>query len=250
MHDRLGSLWVEYSDEIFASSLCGEPTPQMRVVPVCESLEAANRIHTCYEIDRLIEGSDYIAVAHCACRVVGKKCDAPREVCLIFGSLARAVVARGHARRVSIEEAHEILMRSEEAGLVHMSNNSADRPLIVCNCCRCCCHFFAGLLKLGNPHAFAPSPFTATIRKSDCTSCGLCAETRCPAGAISMEENGAVVQGDRCIGCGLCASACPSSAVYLIPRETIPDVPSTLQEMMVKMLAEKGKLESFMKLVT
>lgn len=250
MHDRLGSLWVEYNNEIMASSLCGEPTPQMRVVPVRESIEASNRIHTCYEIDHLIEKSDYIAVAHCACRVTGRRCDAPREVCLIFGSLARAVVARGHARKVSIEEAREILIRSEEAGLVHMSNNSADRPLIVCNCCRCCCHFFAGLLKLGNPHALAPSPFTAMIRKSDCTSCGLCAETRCPAGAIFMEEDGAVVQSDRCIGCGLCASACPSSAVDLVPRETIPEVPSTLQEMMVKMLTEKGKLENFMKRIT
>jgi Na+-translocating ferredoxin:NAD+ oxidoreductase subunit B len=250
MHDRLGSLWVEYNNGVMASSLCGDPTPQMRVVPVQESVEPSNRIHTCYEIEHLIAESEYIAVAHCACKVSGNRCDSPKEVCLIFGSLARAVVARGYARLITVNEALEVLKRSEEAGLVHMSNNSADKPLIVCNCCRCCCHFFAGLKKFNNPNALSPSPFEARILKDDCTACGLCAEKRCPVGAISLAEDTAAVQTHKCIGCGLCVSACPSSAIELIPRKTIPGVPATLQEMMLKMLKEKGKLESFMKLIT
>lgn len=245
MHDRLGSLWVEYNRDAMVRSLCGEPTPQMRVVPVGESVTPKNRINTCYEIANLIKTSGRIAVAHCACRVSGKRCDAPKEVCLIFGSLAAAVAERGHARAISIDEALHVLKRSEEAGLVHMSSNNADKPAIVCNCCPCCCHFFAGLLESGNRNALAPSPFEARVRKDECTACGICAETRCPVRAISVAEDGAAVNAGVCIGCGLCASACPSSAIELVARITVPEVPPTLPDMAFRMLKEKGKLESF-----
>ena len=63
----------------------------------------------------------------CACRVSVAKCDKPKEVCLIFGETGEFLVERGFARQISKEEGMKVLDLAEEAGLVHTSNNSADR---------------------------------------------------------------------------------------------------------------------------
>jgi len=247
--EKLGGLWTEYNAEAMIRSLAGEPTPQMRVVPVQKSLLPKNRIHTHDEIEQMIRGSDYIAVAHCACRVSKRSCGAPTEVCLIFGALAKAVVGRGSARRVSADGALEALRTAEEAGLVHTSNNSAEKPVIVCSCCRCCCHFLRGLTEHGERNAVAPSAFAAKIRTDDCTACGICRDARCPVKAIEERDGAYAADPEKCIGCGLCASGCPASAIDMVHRENIPEVPANQQEMMLKMLKEKGKLERFMKML-
>ena len=249
MVEALGKLWVEYNHEAMIESLCGDPTPQMRVVPVQESLESQSVIHSYAEIEKFIGESTYLAVGHCACKVSSNNCEAPREVCLIFGSLGKAIVERGHGREITIEEGIEILKEAEKSGLVHMSNNSADKPSIVCNCCPCCCHFLKGLFVLKNSNAIAPSPYIVQTDLGVCTGCGICGDERCPAGAIEIKHDKAVITEEKCIGCGLCVTGCPSDALVLEIRKDVPDVPKTMQEMMMKMLMEKGKLEKFTKLI-
>jgi hypothetical protein len=45
-----------------------------------------------------------------------------------------------------------------------------------------------------------------------CTSCGQCVMW-CPAGALSMGEDSAVIDSDKCIGCGECLAVCRFDAV-------------------------------------
>ncbi len=45
-----------------------------------------------------------------------------------------------------------------------------------------------------------------------CTWCGTCLEV-CPAGAVTLGQQGAKIQLDLCLGCGLCASNCASEAI-------------------------------------
>ncbi|MRR59341.1 MAG: hypothetical protein EG824_14190, partial [Deltaproteobacteria bacterium] len=136
---KLGRLWEEYHQEVFGNAFSGSPTPHLRIVPISTSLESENVVHPYEEVRSMIEEADYVALTNCACRVSVGKCDAPREVCIIFGPHARFLAGQGFAREATRDEALAALVRAEEAGLVHTSNNSADKPVVICNCCPCCC---------------------------------------------------------------------------------------------------------------
>ncbi|MDD5167206.1 MAG: 4Fe-4S dicluster domain-containing protein [Syntrophales bacterium] len=246
MHDRLARLWEEYHDEALGVSFAGDPTPLMRVVAVEKSIVAGDRVHPYEEVKHLINEANYVALTKCACRVSVAKCDKPKEVCLIFDGVGEFLVERGFARQITKEEGIKVLDQAEAAGLVHTSNNSADRASVVCNCCPCCCTVLRGRTALKHPHAFEPSRFEARVKGDDCIGCNICADERCPMKAIEMKDDIAVVNAAECIGCGLCVSGCPTEAIVLLEREQIPAVPATIQDMAVKVLQEKGRLEAFM----
>nr|WP_320016651.1 4Fe-4S binding protein [uncultured Desulfobacter sp.] len=59
------------------------------------------------------------------------------------------------------------------------------------------------------------------IKKESCTGCGICVD-ECPAGAICLEEDIAVINNDKCIRCGICHDVCPEDAARH-DGERIPD---------------------------
>ena len=249
MHKKLGRLWEEYHHEALGSAFAGNPTPMMRVVAVEKSISEQDRIHPYEEVKNLINNANFIAVAGCACRVSVEKCDKPKEVCLIFDGTGEFLVERGFARQISKEEGLKVLDISEKAGLVHTSNNSADKASVICNCCPCCCTILRGKTQLKHPHAFETSRYAAFVRKDDCTGCGICVDERCPVIAITITDDVASVNEAECIGCGLCVTGCPPEAIELVERKQIPLVPATIQDMAAQVLQEKGRLEAFMKVM-
>ncbi len=249
MFKRLGGLWEKYHHEALGASFSGNPTPLMRVVPVGKSLTPANRVHPYEEVKHFIESAAYIALADCACRTSVGKCDAPRDMCLIFEGPGEFLVERGFARHITREEGLGVLDRAEKAGLVHTSNNSADKATLICNCCPCCCTVLRGKTQLGHPHAFEPSRFEARVNEGDCTGCAICADERCPVGAIEMKDGIAVVGVSECIGCGLCASGCPTDAIVMAERGAVPPIPENITGMGLKVVEEKGRLDAFIKIM-
>jgi Fe-S-cluster-containing hydrogenase component 2 len=249
LHKRLGQLWEEYHHEALGASFAGNPTPLMRVVAVEKSIMAQDRVHPYEEVKHFIDDANYIALTNCACRVSVAKCDKPKEVCLIFDGMAEFLVERGFARKISKEEGVAVLDRAEAAGLVHTSNNNADRASLICNCCPCCCTVLRGRTQLKHPHAFEPSRFEATVNADECAGCALCADERCPMKAIEIADDVAVVNTTECIGCGLCATSCPTGAISLIERKKLPSIPATARDMTVSVLQEKGRLEAFLKIM-
>jgi Na+-translocating ferredoxin:NAD+ oxidoreductase subunit B len=249
VHDRLAKLWQEYHHESLGASFAGNPSPLTRVVAVEKSLIAQDQIHPYERVKHLIENANYVALTQCACRVSVSKCDKPKEVCLIFDGVGEFLVERGFARRISKEEGVDVLDQAEAAGLVHTSNNSADKVSVICNCCPCCCTILRGRTQLNHPHAFEPSRFAAIVNSDDCITCGLCADERCPMQAIEINNDVAFVNEEICIGCGLCVSTCPTGAMSLTERKPVPAVPATTREMNAKVLQEKGRLEAFRKVM-
>ena len=249
MHKRLGELWEEYHHEALGASFAGQPTPLMRVVAVEKSIKAENRVHPYEEVRNFIRDAKYIALTQCACRVSVAKCDKPKEVCLIFEEMAEFLVERGFARHISKEEGMKVLDEAEKAGLVHTSNNSSDKALLICNCCPCCCTVLRGMTQLKQPHAFEPSRFEARVISENCNGCAICAEERCPMKTIEMKNDVAVVNAASCIGCGLCVSGCPMDAIVLEERKQLPAIPATVTEMGAKVLQEKGRLDAFLKIM-
>ena len=67
--------------------------------------------------------------------------------------------------------------------------------------------------------------------------------------AIEIKDDTAIVDPAKCIGCGLCVTGCPTEAVELLEREQMPLVPSTAQEMIVKVLQEKERFDKFMRIM-
>lgn len=246
--DELGQLWHLYHEEALGNEFAGSNTPQMRVIPVRQSLTLTTEILPYESVSDMIARARYIALADCACRVSMRNCDKPIEACLAFGANGEFLVERDRARHITPQEALEVLDRAEEAGLVHTCNNSQDEFAVVCNCCSCCCTILRGLTRLKNPHAFALSGFIVHYQKEECAGCMLCLEDRCPVGAIAQADDIVTVDAGSCIGCGLCVSICPTDALQMNRRENPPRTPVSGRQLMGTVLTEKGRFEQFMEL--
>lgn len=55
---------------------------------------------------------------------------------------------------------------------------------------------------------------TAIVDKDKCTGCGTCVD-ECPAVAITLENEKAIVIVELCVDCGSCVDVCPSEAITL-----------------------------------
>ncbi len=213
-------LWKEFMDaewytlaKTFGRML---DKPITRVIPVGVSIEAKSDILDFESVAKMIEEADNIAVTACTCRLSMKKCDRPLEVCIQINRAADYTLARGTGRQLSKDEALQMLIECEEAGLVHVTMNRSERNNFICNCCPCCCQAFPVLIE-GGVSVVDPSRFTAVIAGEDCTGCGECHE-RCYFGAIAWsdgEGSVSLVEADKCMGCGLCLVTCPTEAISL-----------------------------------
>jgi len=248
VHDRLAKLWAAYHEESLGLEFGGSKTPVMRVIPIEQTIDAHSEVLHFELVSQMLAKAETFGLAHCACRVSVGACDKPRETCLMFDSTARFLIDRKFAREITKEEALEVLRLSEEAGLVHTCTNSQDRLAVICNRCPCCCIVLSGWIRLKNPNAFAKSRWHASVDAELCAGCATCRDERCPVAAIELIDETAKVEEERCIGCGLCVSACPQSAMSMVARQDSIFPPATIQEMGMRVLTEKGRLEDYLSL--
>jgi Pyruvate/2-oxoacid:ferredoxin oxidoreductase delta subunit len=206
------------------------PFPTSRVVTVDRKIMAGNTIHTYDQVAAYVEKYEPLAVSSCFCRHQARlidessHCGKPDDVCMQFGAGAQFVIDRKMGKRITKEEAMDILRRAEEAGLVHATINRQEIDFL-CNCCACHCVILKTALAYPKPGASLNSGFKPTWNEDLCVRCETCID-RCPTGALSM--NGFDVPDlnpDRCIGCGVCATGCPQDAIGLVERSGIPAPP-------------------------
>jgi Na+-translocating ferredoxin:NAD+ oxidoreductase subunit B len=236
---KLAKLWHEYYMKAMAAELANARPPWNRIIPVEEALNEEFEILPFEVASQMIAQAENIAVANCPCRITAGNCEKPLDVCLSFDGAARYLTERGIARSSSLENALDILKKSEKAGLVHTGSNNAGKLLFLCNCCPCCCHFLRLITEHKFSEAVAKSSYYATVDPYRCSGCGKCITYRCPIGAIVIKEEVSNPREDVCIGCGLCVSTCPEEAITLRKRTEHENPPATIHELIKKIVAHK-----------
>lgn len=216
----------------------------MRVVPADNTIPVDHRIAPYDQVMKILEGAKAWGVCDCVCRyqkkLIGKGCGNPLDVCLM---LTPEGESNDHplGKRITLEEARQILHRSEQAGLVHMIGNHSTSHTVICNCCGCCCTVLGSVCQFDVPAAALSSDFYAVVDADACMGCEECLQ-RCHLKALSVPDHVCVVNYDRCVGCGLCSQTCPNGALHLArrPQGEIPPPPHDLREWMLQRAQQRG----------
>jgi len=221
--------------------LPAEP-PVKRTINIEKRVDARTRILPFEIASEYISSAQYIAVGDCACRdhaamQDGKpRCDKPKDVCLVFDRVAEYWVEKGIGRRITHEEAVNVLQRSAEAGLVHCTTNNRvfgeQMSGMICNCCPCCCFILQGVLRTRGQQGIAKSNFQPVIKNEECNLCMTCVY-KCPVNALyhhkphndDYSDNFIALNESECLGCGVCVMACENEAIRLVKvRDTVPEL--------------------------
>jgi len=211
-----------------------ETIPQIRTIPIGESINPHLEVLSYEQVDELVKAGDRFAVAPCICRRLAKMarsgCDAPEESCLVFGEWADYYVRDGRGRSIDRSEVFEILNKADAANLVLQPSNSID-PSFICCCCGCCCGILGRLKNYPRPSEIVASAFIAKLEPEMCIGCWACLE-RCQMEALTEEVDRVALDVNRCIGCGLCISTCPSGALSLVRKSESEQthIPDTMDD--------------------
>jgi len=210
----------------------------MRVIPRWKSIKDIPDILPHEDVRVILKQSDPIVQLNCACRKIdrNRECEdvIPLETCLSLGRAGQYNLTRGAGKKITYEEAMELLDQLDTHPLVHMSGNSNRMPLLLCNCHECCCGVFQRSVetkKRFGQISMAKSRFVAGVAVENCDACGNCWDDICPSGALQKKhyteygEERVFIDPEICIGCGLCVIRCPTEALRMKlvrPPEHIP----------------------------
>lgn len=224
--------------------------PQMRVIPIHESLATVQHIATYDQIREIVARSgDRIGVTACICRtgrdMAGLPCKATdrREICMGFRDYADTYNRNGWGRKVSQEEALEILDQNEKEGLVLFASGMQE-PQFVCSCCNCCCGVMEMVSAMPRPVDFTASNFYAVLDSSSCNGCGKCVK-RCHMNAVIYDKKSRKAIGidlNRCIGCGVCVPTCKTGALSLSMKDPLFIPPKDHDELYETIMMHKRGL--------
>lgn len=170
-----------------------------KVITLDQPLTSEQQVRPTGDIYRILEKhKDEIAVMNCICRVhkmlEGGKCDSnmPLDGCMNVGPLTEQLVANGISRKISFEEACDLLYEFEKKGaihtLYHYHNDSNKDEFNICNCCNDCCLLYASPLKGYLSKVFVHSFYVPKmIDESRCIGCNLCGK-KCATGATYYDK--------------------------------------------------------------
>lgn len=229
------------SEKRYGISLLGTKVPQMRTIPIHKSLSTHMPVADYDQVTRLLDkAAAPFVILPCICRkkaaMLGNDCKQTQrtETCMAMGSFAHSVLEMGIGRKISRNEARDIIGANEKDGLVLQPANTREVEF-VCSCCGCCCGMLGIQKDLPLPLDFWASNFKALLDKELCIGCGKCSKI-CQTGALCLVQPSSIpeipatdepkikpktsLDARRCIGCGLCVPACPFDAISLEPVST------------------------------
>lgn len=184
----------------------------MHVIPVEKAIPATNESVDVEHISHWLKKyEDHLGVGYCSCRnamrLQGQGCgELQDEMCIAVGQFCDYCLETGKGRKITYDEAMEILQRAEDNGYVHQITNidGEDKIFAICNCALGSC-FALRTSQLFNTPNMSASAYRAHVDAEKCVACGKCAEV-CPAGAAKLGQK-------------LCTKTGP--VVY--PQQPLPD---------------------------
>jgi len=242
------------SDRKFGVAFLSTELPQMRTIPVKQSIPLQHHVSSYDDVLALLQQAEApFVILECICRkkhaLQGEACRVTdrTETCMAIGNMARMALASDLGREIERDEAMAIIAQNQKDGLVLQPSNT-QKAEFICSCCGCCCGMLRIQKRLPLPLDFWASNFQATIDNELCTGCGIC-ERHCQVDAvtISTRTKVAVIARDHCIGCGICVAACPTNAISL-KKKKHPTVPPETREALLDIIRnnKKGKLDKLM----
>ena len=236
----------DYFEAVYGRALQSYKTPVLRTIPINRQMVADWPIAPYEDVLQIVESQEKIAIAPCICRTTRKladhDCDKPNDNCFSFGSHAEYYVENGMGRFITKEEAKQIVINNEEAGLVMQPFNSK-KVGGMCSCCGDCCGMLRSLKIQPNPAEAVQSNYYAQVEEELCTGCETCVD-RCQMEAVEVVDGISTVLLNRCIGCGLCVTTCPTEAIQLIKKseDQLYEPPKSGVETYMRIMQERGKL--------
>jgi formate hydrogenlyase subunit 6/NADH:ubiquinone oxidoreductase subunit I len=233
----------------FGISFLSTAVPQMRTIPVAESVTPEHQVSSFDQVSALIEESPGpFAVVECICRkkkaMEGEKCKVTdrKETCMAANEIAAAALTHGMGREISKQEAIDLLAENTRQGMVLQPSNT-QKIEFVCSCCGCCCGMLSIQKQLPRPLDFWASNYYAVLDLDKCTRCGICAK-KCQVGAITVKKKNKKVAAinlnvKKCIGCGNCVAACKFDALSLIKKDNEAIPPKTFEELNETLMKNK-----------
>lgn len=166
----------------------------MHVIPVEQAIDAKNTSldieHISYWLKKY-EG--HLSVGICSCRYgrlkLNEGCgDSCEEWCIGVGDMADYCVETNKGRKITYEEAIQILKNAEANGYVHQITNidGENKIFAICNCNVNICNALRTSQLFNTPN-MSRSAYTAHIDIDKCVACGKCVEY-CPSGAVKLGQ--------------------------------------------------------------
>ena len=247
----------------FGISFLSTAVPQMRTIPVSESITPEHNVSSFDQVSDLIgKSTGPFAVIECICRkkkaMEGEKCRVTdrTETCLTANETAAVVLHHGMGREISRLDAIDLLAENTKQGLVLQPSNTREIEF-VCSCCGCCCGMLNVQKQLPRPLDFWAANYFAVLDMDKCTLCGVCAK-KCQVDAITVKRKNRKIEQiklntKKCIGCGNCVAACKFDAISLIKKDVEAIPPKTYEELNDTLMKNKkgkwGKIKMVSKLI-
>jgi formate hydrogenlyase subunit 6/NADH:ubiquinone oxidoreductase subunit I len=255
----LAELYYDYInvEEDFGRELFATGQTQLGRVFVDETALPAGDALVVLDHERaseVVRSAKAIGISACYCRHKmarkGRACDAPRDICMTFGSCADSLTRHQVARRVDAAECLDLLAQARERGLVQFGENVREQVSFICNCCGCCCEALIAARRFAFMKPVHTTNYLPEVDSESCNGCGKCLDA-CPVEALGLVSahdphrrvaRTAQLNEERCLGCGVCVRACAKEAIRLKPRPARVLTPVNTAHRTVVMALERGKL--------
>jgi len=217
-------LFEQYHHSSFGKQFFTDQPQQFRILPIEEEIKQHSQALPYEKVSSLIDAGKSFLANDCICKkekaISGDPCDRPMDVCLAVAPIEGVFDNPPSGKVISQQEAYDLLKKTEEMALVHLTSNFQNGVYYICNCCSCCCAVLAGINKMGIPAtSVVNSNYFAVVNEDNCTLCGTCKDERCQVDAIEEGGDSYRIVKDKCIGCGLCISTCEDEAIQMVRKE-------------------------------
>ena len=181
------------------------------------------------DVEQVIDRVDSITRMPCGCRfqTTGKT---DKRYCFglgvdVLGLLGEFLGPASSLEVLTRDEARQALRHYDEEGLIHTVWTGVTPYVIgICNCDHDC-GAYKGYIEMRGSPGFFRAEYVCQVDWDLCTGCKSCM-SQCQFGAqfYSSALSRVYIDPTRCFGCGVCRATCPSGAIELLPRQSLPEV--------------------------